>query len=419
MAAVEAAFCLLQAKKRVWVVAPDHELTGRVWDEITRIMCDDLGFEPTTRRDSPPRRLSFAWGSTCEGKSTEPNAQKGLVGAAVDLLIWDEVAKSPPGVWERKLHPNLADRHGRALLISTPEGYNHFHDLWRRGHGEHRSWRSFHAPSSVNPYLPTEAIEEARRTYSPEAFAQEWEAKFTHFSGQVYAEFDEATHVRKLAFDPELPLALAFDFGVENPFVCLWLQFTSEDTLLVLDEYVQRGETTLSNGERVVEHHKQQGYGDIPQIAWAAADPSAKDARLTLRRRFGIPATFRRMTGPGDTMGERQAGIEKIRRLLRGEPSKDDPQRPAVPRLYVDPRCHETIREFNLYRYPERREDRNAAEEPEKTNDHCMDALRYAVALWLARASERENLKARKRPRRKPRTGKDKLMERVMNGDGR
>jgi hypothetical protein len=412
LAAVEAAFCLLKGGKRVWVVAPDHELTGRVWDEITRLLCDDLGFVPTVRHDNPPRKLAFEWGSVCEGKSTDPNAQKGLVGAAIDLLIWDEVAKSPPGVWERKLHPNLADRQGRALLISTPEGYNHFHELWQRGHRRDRDWRSFHDPSRVNPHLPREAIEEARRTYTKEAFAQEWEAEFTHFAGQVYSEFDESRHVRRLKYDPDLPLAMAIDFGVENPFVCLWLQYTPEDDLHLIDEYVQRGMTTLENGERTMEQHRQRGYGPV---VWAAADPAAKDGRLTLRHHCGIPATFRRLGRPG--VRERQAGIEQVRRLLRGTGAPHDRDGQATkpkPRLLVDPRCVETIREFNLYRYPERADDRNSGEEPEKANDHCMDALRYAVAVWLARAPERERIRLAAAPSRPPQTGREKLLARAF-----
>jgi len=426
LAAVEAVFCLLQDGKRVWVVAPDHGLTGRVWDGIVRILCDDLGFQPTVRHDSPPRKLSLEWGAVCEGKSTDPSAQKSLVGAAVDLLIWDEVAKSPPGVWERMLHPNLADRKGRALFISTPEGYNHFHDLWQLGNGRDRDWKSFWSPSSVNPHLPKAALSEARRTYSREAFLQEWEARFTHFTGRVYTEFDEAIHVKPLKYDPDLPLVQAFDFGVENPFVCLWIQITPEDKWLIIDEYVARGLTTLENGERVMEHHRRMGYG---KPTWCAGDPSAKDARLTLKRHCGINVSHRHLARRGDHGGEVRAGIERIRRLLQatgdrsqvtgttttGRQLETRDLRPET-RLFVDPRCVETIREFNLYRYPEHSDGLNAAEAPEKSNDHCMDALRYAVAVWLARASEdrRRKQETVTGPLRKARV---RLIERVRLGE--
>ena len=171
-----------------------------------------------------------------------------------------------------------------------------------------------------------------------------------------------------------------------------------------------------------MERQRERGYGNI---AWAAADPSAKDGRLTLRQHCGIPATFRRLGGRGGRGSERQAGIEQIRRLLGNRNGmQEDPAQPGgcplpvacsqpSPRLYVDPRCVNTIREFNLYRYPEQGESIAAPEEPEKANDHCMDALRYAVAVWFSRASERRLLRERRKGLPPFRTAKAKLMERV------
>lgn len=396
LAAVEAAFVLLLPNKRVWVVAPDHSLTGRVWDEIVRILVKELGFAPTKRRDTPPRSMTFAWGSVCEGKSTEDKAQKGLVGVALDLLIWDEVAKSPGSVWERMLAPCLigGGHRGRALLISTPEGFNHFYDFDQLGQGPDPEWASFYAPSSSNPYLPREAIEAERGRYSPEAFAQEFEALYEHFAGRVFVEWDEGRHVipspldptdeRELRYDRRLPLARAFDFGVTNPFACLWLQFTPDDKLLVIDEYVTcdaRGKvtrewTTEQNGRAVVAHEQAETYGEA---MWSAADPAAKDARLTLRRRCGIVTKFRKLSRDKQKSVDRPQGTEKgqgieiIRRLLRED------------RLRVAERCIETRREFNRYRYPERPDEVNQREEPQKIDDHCMDALRYAVGVWLCR----------------------------------
>ena len=49
------------------------------------------------------------------------------------------------------------------------------------------------------------------------------------------------------------------------------------------------------------------------------------------------------------------------------------------PRLFFDPRCKGTIREFGLYKYAARVEGREAKEEPIKVDDHAMDALRYGL----------------------------------------
>jgi hypothetical protein len=392
LAGMEAAYMLLQDDRRVWVVCPTHGLTERVWSVVTRVLCEDLGFRPSSRRDSPPRRLAFEWGSVCEGHSTEHAARAAMVGAAVDLLIWDECAKSPGSLWETRLQPNLGDRKGRALFISTPEGYNHFHEWFQRGaqdlSGKTRDpdWRSFHAWCEVNfgnvPDLEA-VVAEARRTFSEEAFRQEWLGEFTTFAGRVYPEFDEGLHCdRDLQYNPDLPLTLAFDFGVENPFVCLWIQWTPGDEMRVIDEYttavirdgreeVLQSLTTQENGEEVLRQHEDRGYGDWE---WAVADRSGADEIRTLQRHCGIRAIYRHITPDNRREREVPAGIRRLRRFIREGRFRINPDR-----------CPITTFELNRYRYPDRPEDRNAQEVPEKANDHAMDCLRYSVAYYLAR----------------------------------
>ena len=48
------------------------------------------------------------------------------------------------------------------------------------------------------------------------------------------------------------------------------------------------------------------------------------------------------------------------------------------PRLTVEPHCVNTIAEFESYCWKENREG-EYKDEPEKANDHAMDALRYCV----------------------------------------
>ena len=390
--ATEAAFGMLKKNARWWIIAPQHDLTERVWSALTDILCRDLGVRPSTRRDSPPRKLGFPWGSYCEGHSThDPASRNAMIGAPLDGMIWDECAKSPGSVWETKLQPNLADRNGKALFISTPEGYNHFYEWFQRGKADADGntkdplWWSSHAWCDVNmrnvPGLEG-SVAEARRNFSDEAFRQEWLGEFTTFAGRVYPEFDEGLHSRKLEYNPDLPLALAFDFGVDNPFVCLWLQFTQGDTCYVIDEYttavirdgreeVRQGLTTQENGEEVLHQHAERGYGPWD---WAVADRSGADEIRTLQRHCGIRAIYRHVTPGNIREREVPAGIRRVRRFLREG------------RLIVDSeRCPITTFELNRYRYPDKPEDRNANEVPLKANDHCMDALRYGIIYYLAR----------------------------------
>lgn len=397
MAAVLASYCILQGNRRAYIVAPSHELTGRVWRMVKQILFTDLGFSRASglvsRRDSPPRRLSFSWGSELCGHSTQSeDSRNAMVGEPTDLIVWDECAKSPGSVWELQLQPGQADRSGSALFISKPEGYNHFHDWFLRGcAGGVENWESFQAWCDVNfgnvPGL-VEEIEDARRTFADERFRQEWMGEFTTFAGRVYPEFDPLVHARRpLQYDPNLPLVWGFDFGFENPFACLWMQFTPEDELLVIDEYAAKHRTTDENIRAVLAQHQAMGYGPI---AWAAADPAGKDARETMRpyliEHFGIATEHYKYTKGGVDLREIPAGIERIRQLLKYEFEDGTKKFALKPRLYVDAKkCPELCKEFNLYQYPENREDRNAKELPVDMHNHLLAGLRYAVAVWSAR----------------------------------
>src|SRR5690606_2917461 len=58
------------------------------------------------------------------------------------------------------------------------------------------------------------------------------------------------------------------------------------------------------------------------------------------------------------------------------------------PGFTVDPDCVHTIAEFESYQYPE--EGKRDNDKPLKQNDHCMDALRYALMGYF-RGGDVEN----------------------------
>ena len=403
--AMMAAFCSLKDDQPGWIVAPTHDLCTRVWTYYRNILCGNgpihplmpdtrgLGFgKPEVTRDSlsAPLELRFAWGSFSRGKSTEGEGKKSLDGESLAWLIWDECAYSPD-VWDDHLMPNLADRAGWAAMIGKPYGYNHFYAKWQRGSHDpkseqyEQSWRSFHYTSEVNfeqqPNLRQDFLE-AQRNATPEEFAQEWLASFELFAGRVYKEFDEGVHCTKLKYNPDLPLVLAFDFGAENPFVCLWLQFDQGDNCYVIDEWstahirdgaeqVYRTMTTQECGEAILAQHAERGYGPW---AWAVADRSGADQIRTLRRHCGINALYRHVTPDNRETREVPAGIARVRRFLREG------------RLLVDEdRCPVTVYEFNQYRYPEQKTDRRVTEVPLDTDNHAMSCVRYAIIMYLSR----------------------------------
>ncbi|HUX16642.1 MAG TPA: hypothetical protein VMW52_09235, partial [Phycisphaerae bacterium] len=75
-----------------------------------------------------------------------------------------------------------------------------------------------------------------RRRWSQEQWEAEAECRRPSPEGLVYPQFDRAAHVRDVAYDPDLPLYLAIDWGLNN-FVCLDVQETKRGEVRVVDEY--------------------------------------------------------------------------------------------------------------------------------------------------------------------------------------
>mgnify|MGYP001575464777 CR=1 FL=1 len=110
-----------------------------------------------------------------------------LRGVGLYYVVMDEYAFMKPEVWELIIRPTLADVKGEALFIGTPEGRNHFYDLYKLAL-EDEDWEAFSFNSTDNPLLDPKEIEVARRTMSSQAYRQEFEASFESFSGGIFQE---------------------------------------------------------------------------------------------------------------------------------------------------------------------------------------------------------------------------------------
>jgi len=179
----------------------------------------------------------------------------------------------------------------------------------------------------------------------------------------VFDEFEAATHVRQLDYDPNLPLYRTLDFGFVNPFVCLWIQVDEKNVVRVIDEYVRSRATIDVHAEEM----KRRTPVEEGCVAATFCDPAGKSVNdvtgtsvVRELRTLGIATRFRR-SGILE-------GIELVRRRLRAGDGKS--------RLLISPRCQRLIEAMECYRYPE---NSRASELPLKDGlyDHPIDALRY------------------------------------------
>lgn len=166
VAAIEAAL----AGQRVWWVAPTYDLARAGWDTLL-YLAQAIPWAEVRLAD---RMLRLGRGAVWVRSADRP---QNLRAHGIDLLILDEAAFLRADVWQAVMRPSLADRQGRAIIISTPLGRNWFYDLVKAAE-ERPGWAVWHYTTADNPHIPPEEIAEMEATMPPRAFRQEVLAEF-------------------------------------------------------------------------------------------------------------------------------------------------------------------------------------------------------------------------------------------------
>ena len=172
LAAISLILAALNEKEgKVFYVAPTQgQARDVMWHSIFDIAGDII-----ERSHVNNLEITLAGGNTIFLKGADrPDTLRGV---SLKHLVLDEYAFMKPDVWEAILRPALADRKGSMMAIGTPEGRNHFYELFT-GADEWPDWDNFHYTSFDNPLVDPAEIEHARQTLPAFAFQQEFMASF-------------------------------------------------------------------------------------------------------------------------------------------------------------------------------------------------------------------------------------------------
>ena len=169
--------------KEVWYVAP----TFQQGKDIMWGLLKDLGGDIIDRTIENTGTIHLINGRKIQIKGSDrPDT---LRGSGLSYLVLDEYAFMKPDVWEDILFPTLSDVKGSALFIGTPDGKNHFFDIYQEAElEEHDDWEAWHFNSVDNPILDSELIEKARSKMSAHSFKQEFEASFSASGNGIFKE---------------------------------------------------------------------------------------------------------------------------------------------------------------------------------------------------------------------------------------
>lgn len=238
-----------------------------------------------------------AFGSSIKGESSSPNAGRG---GNYNYALLDEAAFIPNSE-SVYASARLACKKG-LIICSTPNGKGNIH--WRIKYGSAETGFvhiRLHWPE--HPLRDKTWYEQRCKSMTDVEIARELDIDYEgSAAGRIYTEFEYSRHIARyrLIFNPALPFYTTWDFGIGDPTAILFIQTDSEDKILVIDEFEDKGKDSSFYALKVISIVESWGYGhedaiNIIHKAAHYADPSgaSRGPRLEswigdLNQRLGI-----------------------------------------------------------------------------------------------------------------------------------
>jgi hypothetical protein len=199
--------------------APTYRMLMEVWRTVLET-CNEI----ITKKSETERRIEIIGGGVIDFWSLDDIDS--ARGRKYKRVVIDEAAKvlHLKEAWNKVIRPLLTDMKGDCWFLSTPRGKNnYFYDLFKFSDA-YDDWVSFQKPTSSNPHIDADEIEQARLLLDPLTFAQEYLASFVTENNNAFVyTYSAEKHVRETKVNTQWEVKLSFDFN-RDPITCLVAQ---------------------------------------------------------------------------------------------------------------------------------------------------------------------------------------------------
>jgi hypothetical protein len=372
--------------KTVYIIAPTYD---QVTDIYYPLIAYELGMEQYAISSS--RALGrFVFPGNVELRLLSYEAVERMRGKGAYFVVWDEVSSCKRGIdpkeaWESVIMPTIITRWsnqralaygarsaGRALIISTPKGYNFFYEMFNYRERD-SNWLSFHYDYTKSPFLDPEEIEKIRNNTDPVKFASEYLASFKESGNNVFYCFDRKVHVRG-----DLPDIYKPDKDTD----------TAGETIYVNIDFnvgLQCSSVMVIRGDQVHILDEFQGHPDTEQLAiavstkykghkiYAHPDPSGRARKssapvgrtdFSILQSYGIECLAHSKAPP---IIDSVAAVNRMLMTASGKVS-----------MYVHPRCKGVITSLERTKWVDGNPD-TAAIDKKESIEHYSDGIRYGI----------------------------------------
>ena len=321
------------------------------------------------RKDSPENGVIdfikvknvFGGVSVIGFKSCDQGREK-FQGASLDYVWFDE---EPPEDIYLECRMRVMDKKGDIFGTMTPlKGLTFvYREIFLNRHNDKEIWYEF-MEWSDNPYLDPSEIELLENCMDEAQLQSRRYGKFAAKEGLVYPEFDEQIHViEPFAIPKEWQDNIAIDPGLNNPLSAHWYAVDFDDNVYVVREHFAAGRDIDYHAEQIKRLSKEldwkrDGQGRIN----ALIDSAAKQRTLSGVKNVCELFYERGILVNPNVEKDLFSGIAKVKSYLN--------QKNGLPNLYIFNCCPNLIRELKSYFW-------GSGDLPRKTDDHCLDELRY------------------------------------------
>lgn len=186
-----------------------------------------------------------------------------LRGAYFDGVVLDEFAMQRAGVYSSVVRPMLADRHGWACFIGTPNGRNQFYYVWKEAENNDQ-WFRLMIRADTSGIIDRDELEDMQEDMSPEEYSQEMLCSFdTPVQGAYYAEaltrMDAEGRIASIPIDRNARVYTGWDLGRRDATAIWFIQCVGQKRFLV--DYYENTDKGLPHYADVIwEKKKEHGW---------------------------------------------------------------------------------------------------------------------------------------------------------------
>jgi hypothetical protein len=383
VSAVTAIFELMELpfyvpNKTVYIIAPTYD---QVTDIYYPLIQYDLGMEDYAIKSS--RDLGrWVFPNNVELRLLSYEAVERMRGKGAYFVVWDEISSCTKGIgpkeaWQGVVQPCIVTRWspkraalygarspGRALIITTPKGYNFFYDMYNYREQD-PLWGSYHFDYTQSPLIDVDEIERIKHNIDPIEFASEYLASFEESGNNVFYCFNRGTHVRNDIEDfmegEDVHCCIDFNVGLQ----CTSFFAKRGDQMHFIDEFKGHPDTetlAIAIKERF-EGHKVIAYPDPSGNARKTSAPVGQ-TDFSILRKAGIQVLARSKAPP---IADSVQSVNMMLMTAAGDV-----------RMFIHPRCQGTIMSLERTKWVDKNPDTATIDKSEGV-EHFSDGIRYAT----------------------------------------